>query len=142
MELEMTMKSTIYIHKQPQNCSKFSRPFTGWIFLGCDIVADKLEEIAKTVCRTACKGSNKITSLIKRTQFWLWFQFWYVNVIKATAITSVTQCFSVTPEQDRPEHLKKISVKNRDQSLQLKANRQGKRITSLKFVQHSFISFA
>lgn len=44
MDLEMAMKMTISIHKQPQSCFKFSRPFTVLNLLGWDIVAEKLKQ--------------------------------------------------------------------------------------------------
>lgn len=43
MDLEITVQSMNYIHKQPQRYFKFSRPFTGWILLGWDVVAENVK---------------------------------------------------------------------------------------------------
>lgn len=75
----------------------------------------------------ACKDQQEKPAS-SRELFPLWFQFWCIVVLKATVITSRTQCFSVTPEQDRLEHSKNISVKYRDENLQLKARANAERV--------------
>lgn len=111
MDLETAMRSTIYIHKKPQSCFNFSRPSTGWTLLGWDIVAEKL----KQDCKSCLQKDQQEKPASSGELFSLWFQFWCIVVIEATVTTNVTQCFSVTPEQDKPEHLKNISVKYSDQ---------------------------
>lgn len=64
VDLEMAMKSTIYIHKQHKailNSQDFLPYWDGIWWLR------NWNKITKIVCRTACKGSVKVPSFIKRT---------------------------------------------------------------------------
>ena len=69
MDLEMAMKSTIYIHKQPQNCFKFSRPFTEWTLLGRDLVAEKLKQDYKSCLQNSLQRICQNNQLHQENSF-------------------------------------------------------------------------
>lgn len=69
MDLEMAIRSTIYIQKQPQSFFNFLRPSTGWTLLGWDLAAEKMKQDYKSCLQNSLQRSARATSLIKRTLF-------------------------------------------------------------------------
>lgn len=68
MDLEMAMRSTIYIHKQVRSFFNTSRPSTGWALLAWDLLRN-LKQDYKGCLQNSLQRSARETSLIKRTLF-------------------------------------------------------------------------